>query len=147
MELRVTPPAAAPGVNGRRRQLPWPVPRQQLPPALFSPARMRRHTVPRAIKSPQRTGEGPPPLLSLIDRPIKGRDAWAPAWDPAGRPGATCGRRGNGGARGLLGEAWRPPGGHVGGPSGEASRPPIDPPGLGAIDRSNLQEFMVSMWG
>jgi len=42
-------------------------------------------------------------------------------------------------------------GGHLAamlpGPGGEASRPPIDLLGLGAIDRSNLQEFMVSMWG
>lgn len=50
---------AAPGVNGTRRWPPRPIPGQQLPPALLSPAHMQQHTAPRAITRPQSAREGP----------------------------------------------------------------------------------------
>lgn len=114
-------------VNGTRRQLPQPVPSQQLPLALLSLTRMRRHTAPRAIKSPQRGGKGSPPLLSVIDRPITGSDASVPASAPAGQAG---GRHAVAVATAGRGACWEGCGGCLAamlvGPSGEVSRPPID---------------------
>lgn len=101
-------------VNGTRRRPPRLVLRQQLPLALLSPARMRRHTAPEAIKSPQRAGEGlpSPPLLSVIDRAIKGSDASALTSAPAGGAGGDMWspwqRRGAGPAGRGVAASWQP---------------------------------------
>lgn len=116
-------------------------------PALLSPARMRWHAAPRAIKLPQHVGHGRPPLLSVIDRAIREGDTSAPTSAPDS---------GAGGDMQLPWQwrCWAVQEGHGGrlaamlvGPSGGASCPPIDLPGLSSIDHSNLQEFIVSMRG
>lgn len=73
-------------------------PQVVLPLALLSPAHMQRHTAPRAIKSPQRTGDSLPPLLSVIDSPIRGVMYRHPPQPQSAGPGVTRSCRGNGGA-------------------------------------------------
>lgn len=73
-------------------------PQVVLPLALLSPAHMQQHTAPGAIKSPQCTGDGLHPLLSVIDSPIRGVMYRHPPQPQSAGPGVTRSCRGNGGA-------------------------------------------------
>lgn len=121
-QLRVTPSTGGPGLMAHGASRPIPSLGSNWPGPAFKLPHMQRHTAPQAIK--------------LWGLPSPARCYW---WSHQGQ---WC-----------IGTCSAPAGQHRTGPlsshhvGGEALCPPIDLLGLGVIDRSNLQEFMVLMWG